>query len=132
MNATADIPAWLWSQNCATGEPTPSTLTTNMLITAPMTSVPPSPMNILERSPNTLCMKNGIRAPIKAIDRMNIIMSPALKNTAENIAQAVMQKPDDKPSTPSIRFMALIMPTHANTVRGTATQSGSTDTPHKP
>ena len=40
----------------------------------PSISVPPSPMNILERTPNTLCMKNGSIAPITITATNTIVM----------------------------------------------------------
>ena len=42
------------------------------------------------------------------------------------------QKPEDKPFTPSMRFMALIIPTEANIVSAYATQLGMVSTPHNP
>ena len=42
------------------------------------------------------------------------------------------QKPDDRPLTPSIRLMALIIPTAAKIVSGYETHTGIVDIPHNP
>ena len=49
-----------------------------------------------------------------------------------NRTEAMKQKPDDRPLTPSMRFMALIIPTAAKTVSGTATHAGMPFMPNTP
>lgn len=49
-----------------------------------------------------------------------------------NITDAIKQKPDERPLTPSIRFIAFIMPTAAKIVSGAAIQTGMKFIPHKP
>ena len=51
---------------------------TNIDIIMPMTSVPPSPMNILVLLPNTLCRKNGTMAPAAEMARVVITVLPDL------------------------------------------------------
>ena len=53
-----------------------SMLITNIDIIVPITSVPPSPINILVLLPNTLCKKKGIMAPAADTARTVITMLP--------------------------------------------------------
>ena len=49
-----------------------------------------------------------------------------------NRVDAIKQNPDERPFTPSMRFIALIIPTAANTVNGTATHIGIPVIPNNP
>ena len=60
VNGTSPMPS---SANFAHAVSLFRMLITNIDIIVPMTSVPPSPMNIFVELPNTLCRKNGIMAP---------------------------------------------------------------------
>ena len=60
-------------------------------MTTPMTSVPPSPMNIFDVLPKTLCRKKGIRAPTETTAKMVIDSSPERKKSVPKIRQAIMQ-----------------------------------------
>lgn len=60
-------------------------------MTTPMTSVPPSPMNIFDVLPKTLCRKKGIRAPTETAAKIVIGASPARKKSVPKIRHAIMQ-----------------------------------------
>ena len=60
-------------------------------MTVPMTNVPPSPMNIFEVLPKTLCRKKGIKAPTETTARMVIASSPARWKSMPKMVQAMMQ-----------------------------------------
>ena len=56
----------------------------------------------------------------------------ALPGRKQRSSGFVMQKAENRPSTPSIRLSALIMPTTATIVSGVETHSGSIVKPHRP
>ena len=60
----------------------------------PIISEPPSPMNILVFSPNTLCKTNGIKAPTHTRAKDPIAILPALKKMMENKTKATIAKPE--------------------------------------
>ena len=96
-----------------------SALITNDEMMVPISKEPLSPKNIFDFNPKTLWEKNGIKAPTdKTAKEADSLSSAHIKATAK-MAQAIIQKPEHKPFTPSIRLIALIMPTHTKTVRGT-------------
>ena len=58
---------------------------------APIKSVPPSPINILDLLPKTLCKKNGIREPTDIIANDALIISPDKENNMLKMRQAIIQ-----------------------------------------
>lgn len=80
---------------------------------------PASPMNILFFVPNTLYIKNGINAPIVAIEIRMFVLLFCTRPYMQKSIPAAIPYPDDSPSMPSIRLIAFISPTHANIVNGT-------------
>ena len=64
---------------------------TKIDMTNPMTSVPPSPMNIRELLPKTLWKKNGIKAPTQTMASRTMTRSPAKKKKVPKIRHAIMQ-----------------------------------------
>jgi len=81
----------LGSTKAATREPDCRMAITKTDMTVPMTNVPPSPMNIFEVLPKTLCRKKGIKAPTETTARIVIASSPARWKSMPKMVQAMMQ-----------------------------------------
>ena len=103
-----------------------------MLRIVPIMSVPLSPINIFDVLPKTLCKKKGMSDPTESMAITVILPSPEVTKAKPKMAQANMQKPDDRPSTPSIILMALIMPVPDTMEMGMATYTGSSYSPKAP
>ena len=73
-----------------------------------------------------------MRAPALAVARMVMDTFPESRKRVPNIVQAMMQKPEESPLTPSIRLMALMIPMEANRVRMMAAHSGIRPIPQSP
>ena len=98
----------------------------------PIISEPLSPMNIFDSRPNTLWKKNGISAP--AVTAASTVMVPSNESmkAVPNTMQAITQNPEASPSTPSIMFMALMMPTPVIAQSGAERYTGNIPTPKAP
>lgn len=105
---------------------------TKKAIAVPIISVPPSPMNIFDLPPNTLCRKNGISAPTPISASPARVIIPQWKKNAANRRQDTITYPDEHPFTPSMRLMALMIPTPAKIDSGQATYSGMPWIPQSP
>ena len=60
------------------------------------------------------------------------IHSPSKAKVTPSIPKATMQRPEAKPSIPSIRLMALVMKTVSSRVSGTPTKAGISYRPNSP
>ena len=74
-------------RRCEDGEPSLNMVITRTAIMVPIISEPPSPRNIFDLMPNTLCRKNGIMAPAVMNVRAAMLKSPA---TEKNIPKTSM------------------------------------------
>ena len=93
----------------------------------PNVSEPESPMNIFLLSsifPNMLKYKKDINTPISPAIKIQYTHICSKKNPYKKPDKAINDKPADKPSMPSIRFMAFIMNTSTITVNGAPIQKG--------
>lgn len=104
----------------------------NHAMITPSIRVPASPRNIRLLFPNTLWAIKGIAEAEREKARTAFGISLTFRNSKPNKRLYRTHRLLHKPFTPSMRLTALIIPTQAKTVNGTAIHQVKSPMPHMP